>query len=164
LRGLMTPRHFLLAVMIAAPVAVWAQASPALKAPFEAMRANVGKISNAAERERWETNVAIWQVKIGRADKLEPADLAKMRASFDTMKANVAKITAAAEKERWQANCDLWQVLLAAAPNKVAKADRDKMRTTLDLIKANVAKIAVPAERERWDANHQLWVLTLRTM
>ena len=119
-------------------------------------------LGHAAERERWEANVAMWTVKMKKT-VLEADDLDIMRKPFATMKANVAKITDAAEKERWDANVAMWEVVMAA-PGKVAKPGRDAMVKALDTIKANLAKIRVAAERERWDANREMWTVTLRLM
>jgi hypothetical protein len=38
-----------------------------LQAPFEKMRANIARITEANERERWEANRDMWRVVIGRA-------------------------------------------------------------------------------------------------
>lgn len=156
-------RTVALAVAILVPAGMLAQAPPALKSQLTAMQANVGKISNAAEKERWQANAQLWDVKINRAGKLELSDIAKMRPILETMKVNVSKITDGAEKERWQANVDAWQTLIDKF-QLYAKADRDLMRARLETIKANVQKIRVAAEKERWEANRELWTLTLRTL
>jgi hypothetical protein len=156
-------RTVALAVAILVPAGTLAQAPPALKSQLTAMQANVGKISNAGEKERWQTNAQLWEVKINRVGKLELSDIAKMRPILETMKVNVSKITDGAEKERWQANVDAWQTLIDKF-QVYAKADRDLMRARLETIKANVMKIRVAAEKERWEANRELWTLTLRTL
>lgn len=160
----MNVRHLALTVLLVAiPAGAFTQAPPALKTQLTAMQANLGKIPNAGEKERWQTNATLWDVKINRVGKLELSDLAKMRPVLETMKANVAKITDAGEKERWQANVDIWQTIIDKA-QQYAKPDRDLMRARLETIKANVAKIRVAAEKERWEANRELWTITLRTL
>ena len=156
-------RYFLPALLVVVlPVAPAAQYHPALKGPNAAIQANVGRISQAAERERWQENAALWNVKVYKA-KLEPMDVEVLKARLDRMQANVNQITDGAEKERWQANCDIWKVMLNLK-YPIAKADRDAMRARLDQMKANVMKIRVPAEKERWDANLELWTVTLRVL
>ncbi|HKW03275.1 MAG TPA: hypothetical protein VJN96_25850 [Vicinamibacterales bacterium] len=152
----------LLAAMMAVPMIVWAQQTPPTpagatpKSMFERMQANVAKIADPAEKERWQANTALWNTKIGKAGSLDAADFAKMQPSFDTMQANVAKITDPAEKERWQANCALWKVMLAHG-DKLAKADLDTMKASFDVMKTNVAKIANASEKARWQTNRDLW-------
>ena len=164
----MTRRSLLIALLLVTPIAVAGQTPPpagppaALKTPFAAMQANLNRVPNAAERERWEANVTLWSVKM-KKNQLDADDIDIMKKAFGAMKANVAKVTDAAEKERWDANIAMWEVLMAA-PGKVAKAGRDQMLKSLDVIKANLAKIRVAAERERWDANREMWTVTLRLM
>lgn len=156
-------RSFLrVSLVVSLPVSLAAQYHPALKGPHAAIQANVGRISQAPERERWQENAALWNVKVYKA-KLEPMDVEVLTARLDRMQTHVSQISDGAEKERWQANCDMWKVLLSLK-YPVAKPDRDRLRAKLDLMKANVMKIRVPAEKERWDANLELWTVTLRVL
>ena len=155
-------RILLFAALMAMPKVVSAQATakPAeqqLKATFDKMQAEVAKITDVSEKERWQANTALWQVKIARTGRLDQADLAKMQASLDTMKANVARLTGAAEtaeKERWLANCELWQRALLQTGRP---ADIDTMKASLARMKTNVATITDATEKTRWQANHNLW-------
>jgi hypothetical protein len=151
-------RNLVPALLIAVPSIGVAQVARSTQATFDQMQANVAKITVQGEKERWQANADMWQVKLAHMDKLAKPELDKITASLNAMKMNVAKIAIAAEKERWQANVDLWQASLAP---KVAKADLDKMNAALSTIKANVAKITVPAEKERWEANRDLWQAVL---
>lgn len=153
---------FFLAAIVAASVVVWAQQTsskqtgPTAKASFDTMQANVAKITNPAEKERWQANTSMWQSKIGHPGKLDPADLTKLQSSFDTMKTNVAKITDPAEKERWQANTAMWQVVLGQGAT-LTPAELGTLNASLATMKANVAKISEAPEKARWQANRDLW-------
>ena len=152
----------LFAAIIAASVVMSAlqaapkQSAPTAKASFDTMQANVAKITDPAEKERWQANTAMWQTKIGHTGKLDPADLAKMQSSFDTMKANVAKIADPAEKERWQANTAMWQVVLGQGA-MLTPSELSTLNASLTTMKANVAKITEASEKARWQANRDLW-------
>ena len=56
----------LTAVVALVPLSLAAQHHPGLKGPNDALQANVTRISQAAERERWQENAAIWNVKAAR--------------------------------------------------------------------------------------------------
>jgi hypothetical protein len=153
---------YMLAVTLAAPALAWSQlptrpAPPEMKAAFARMQANVGNISGPLEKERWQANVALWQVRLGNVGRLEKADLDKMQPSFDLMKENVAKITEPAEKERWQLNRDLWQITLSQTTGKISSADMEKIKAAFDKMQANIARITGVWERGRWQANRDLW-------
>lgn len=153
--------NHVLVLAVAAPTLAWSQgtsqpAGAAMQAAFDSMQANVATIAVPHEKERWQANVALWQVRLGHMGKLEKADLGTMQASFDLMKANVAKITAPAEKERWLANRDLWQLALHQT-GKMSSADMKRMQAGFETMRANVARISAPAERGRWQANRDLW-------
>jgi len=149
---------FLFAVIVAAAVVISAQqpapkqSAPTAKASLDTMQANVAKIANPAEKERWQTNAAMWQTKIGHTGKLDPADLAKMQSSFDTMKTNVAKITDPAEKERWQANTAMWQVVVDQGGATLTPSELSTLNASLATMKANIAKITDASEKARWQA------------
>ena len=157
----MNIRTLVISALVAIPAAVSTQGLPALQAPVATMKANVGKVSSAGERERWQANASLWEIRAARTNKLEAADIAKMRPVFDAMGTNVSKISDPAEKERWQANCEMWRVLLNQT-DRIEKPAREQMRSWLAVMTANVAKIGAAAERERWDANRELWTLLLR--
>jgi hypothetical protein len=154
--------NFVFAAIIAVPVVISAQqaapkpSAPTAKSSFDTMQANVAKIADPAEKERWQANSAMWQTKIGHTGKLDPADLAKMQASFDAMKANVAKITDPAEKERWQANTAMWQVVLGQGAT-LTPAEFSTLNASLTTMKTNVTKISDAPEKARWQANCDLW-------
>lgn len=135
---------------------VWADTKSDAKASLDVMKGNVSKITEAGEKDRWQPNIDLWQIKLAQTGALAKADLYKMAALLDRIKANVAKITDAGEKERWQANVDLWQVLIAQK-GVLAKVDVEKLKSPLGKMKANVAKITEAGEKERWQANRELW-------
>ena len=66
---------YALALVVAAPAVAWSQGGADTKLPFETMQANVAKIVAPQEKERWQANVAIWQLKLDRAGAMEKADL-----------------------------------------------------------------------------------------
>jgi hypothetical protein len=152
---------YALTLVITAPVFAWSQGAPGparadMKVAFSNMQSNVTNISGPLEKERWEANIALWQVRLGHMGKLEKADIDNMRPSFNVMNANVAKITEPAERERWRANRDLWQIALTEA-DKLSSADRDKMKVAFDKMQANLVKITGVWEKGRWQANRDLW-------
>lgn len=147
----------LLALLVALPAASVAQA-PGAKTSLDQIKSNVANTSGA-EKERWSSNIQLWDVKLAQKDKLSPADVGKMKASLDAIKANVAKITEPAEKGRWEANDQLWQAVIEdAAQAPSASMVMMKMKGSLDEMKANVARITGARERQRWEANRDLWV------
>jgi hypothetical protein len=151
---------YALALVVAAPAVAWSQGGADTKLPFETMQANVAKIVAPQEKERWQANVAIWQLKLDRAGAMEKADLDKARASLDIINANIARITAVEEKERWQANRDLWEIVLSKG-DKFTPADREKIKAAYDKMNMNIARISEPSEKERWHTNRQLWQATI---
>jgi hypothetical protein len=136
------------------------QAKPDMKVTFAVMKANVAKISDAGEKERWLANKNAWDVAVSQTGKVQAADLAKVSTALGAMKTNVAKITEATEKERWQANVDLWQ-LFDSRGGSLSKADLPAANASLEKIKANVARITAAAEKERWQADRDLWQIVI---
>ncbi len=137
-----------------------AQATLELKGSFDVMKANVAKITEFGEKERWTANVDLWQIKLMQKGEISKAELEKMIALLDRTKANVAKVTEAAEKERWQANITLWQTLIAQK-GVLTKSNVDKMTAPFATIKANVAEITEPEEMERWQVNRDMWQMVI---
>jgi hypothetical protein len=83
-----------------------------MRKPFATMKANVAKITDAAEKERWDANVAMWEVVMAAPGKVAKPGRDAMVKALDTIKANLAKIRVAAERERWDANREMWTVTL----------------------------------------------------
>ncbi len=138
-----------------------AQAGPAqgkkdLKASLEAIQANVARITEAGETERWQANIELWQVKLAHTGAIAQADLAKMIRALDRIKANVVKVSEARERERWQANIELWGVLIGQK-GVLAKGDAAKLKAPYERMRANIAKISEAGEKERWGANRDMW-------
>jgi hypothetical protein len=131
-----------------------AQAKP--DARFEKMMANVAMITEAGEKERWQANLDLWQIKLAQPGVIAKTKLDKMAVSLDRIKANVAKVTEAGEKERWRANLDLWQVVITQK-GVPAKGDIEKLKAPFAKMKGNVARFTGASERERWQANLDLW-------
>lgn len=127
---------------------------------LDQIRANVAKVTDAPEKERWQGNIDLWQTKLARTDKLAAADIDKMNASLKTIRANVAKVTEPAEKARWTANADLWTAFLALKDTP-AKTEIDHMNGLVAAITSNVAKVTAADEKERWMANRDLWKTTI---
>lgn len=122
----------------------------ATMSPLDTMKANVAKVMDPGEKERWNANIDLWTMKLAMKG-MPSMDMTKMKAPMDTMKANVSKITEAGEKERWQMNCDLWEKWMAEKP------DTAKMKESLADFKTKVAGIKDVAEKERWQMNYDLW-------
>jgi hypothetical protein len=131
-----------------------------LKASLETMKANVAKVTDAGEKERWQANIALWEIQLTQKGAIAKADLDKMTSLLDRIKANVAKVAEAGEKERWQANIDLWEVLIGQK-GVLGKGDVDKLKAPFDKMKANVAKITETSEKERWEANRHAWEVVI---
>ena len=152
-------QHIVAAVASAAPIVASAQATPRQPAQasalVEQMKTNVAKIAEPTEKDRWQANLELWQLKTGLTGAATKADLDRMNLLVDRVSANVAKITAPAEKGRWQANLDMWKMVARA--DKMSKADVAKAKTLFDAMKDNVAKISDPNEKDRWQANRDLW-------
>ena len=124
-----------------------ARTKPDGKAPFDVMKANVAKITEAGEKERWQANLDLWQLKLAQTGAVAKTELDKMAVALDRIKANVAKVTEAGEKRRWQANLDLWQVVIAQK-GVPAKGDVEKLKAPFEKMKANVAKVTAAGEKE----------------
>lgn len=178
-------------LMVAAvfiPAAVMSQVAPPAtsltKARLDAMETNVSRISVAAEKERWNTNLAMWKVVFAKSGKLSTADVQSLQTSLRTIRDNVANVAPSAERERWQANIRLWQAFIggramqagqpaAAMPcgaqpgtpmsgmpgamSMQMPGARLATDAAFGRMKLNVARIAEPQERERWSANADLW-------
>lgn len=130
-------------------------AGPDTTAMLAKIKANVAKIADPQEKERWMCNIDLWDAA------LAGKPMAGLQSSVEKMKANVAKITAGLpEKDRWQANINLWQTYLADA-GKASPADTAKMKAALDGVKAKIASIADASEKERWQSNIDLWAAKL---
>ena len=127
---------------------------------LERMQANVAKITQVPEKQRWQANVTAWQTVLGSPETLSQADLAALKASLLTMRTNIATIERPAEAARWRANGILWQAFVAG--EKVSKTATEK-DSALARMKANVAKITDSSEKERWQANVDLWTALLST-
>jgi len=82
---------------------------------LDRIKANVAKVAEVGEKERWQTNIDLWQVVIGQKGVLAKSDAEKLTGPFEKMKANVGKITEAGEKGRWEANRDMWKVVIDQA-------------------------------------------------
>jgi multidrug resistance efflux pump len=82
-----------------------------MQASLDAMNANVAKITEAGEKERWQANCDMWRLVLSEPT-ISSANLATIKTRLATMKANVAKISERAEKGRWQADRDLWQSVI----------------------------------------------------
>lgn len=57
----------------AAPV----QEKTDLKGSLDAIKANVAKVTEAGEKERWQTNIDLWQIKLGHSGAIPKTDLEK---------------------------------------------------------------------------------------
>ena len=150
-----------LALAVSLPALASAQGTakpvpPGMKASYVAMQTNVARITEVAEKDRWQSNVTMWGVRLGHMGKLTPGEVSKVEMALVPMIDNVSRITDPAEKERWQANVDLWQAMENAG-DKVSVADRQKMKQRLATMIANVAKIKEAGEKGRWVANRDLW-------
>ena len=131
---------------------------PDNKTCMDKMKANVTKVSDPAEKERWAANIDLWKMKMALKKEPVPADFAKMQVVLDNIKTNTEKITEPAEKERWQANTDLWQNFISQSPTETAK-----MKESLDSLKANIANVTDAPEKERWQSNNDLWDLAIKS-
>ncbi len=145
-----------LALVQGAPV----QKNKVLKASLETMKANVAKVTEAGEKERWQANIDLWQLKLGHGRAIGKTDLHKMTGLLHRIKANVAKVTDVAEKERWQANIDLWQGLIRQK-GVLAKGHAEKLKAPFKKMKANIAKITEAGEKERWQTNREMWKVVI---
>ena len=155
----------IIGAMVAVPALLAAQGAPVqqkhdVTTTFGVMKSNVGKITAAGEKERWQANVDEWSVVVAEGGKPAKADLDKISAALATIKSNVGKLAAGAERERWQANVDLWQ-LYVTCEGAFAKPDVAAANAAFEKMKANVAKISEASEKERWIANRDLWRATI---
>ena len=153
--------HIVASVLSATPICLSAEATPARPAQtttalVERIKTNVAKITEPTEKDRWEANLELWQLKSGLTAAATKADLDRMKVLVDRISANVARITTPAEKERWQANLDMWKIVSKYA-DKLPKDDVAKVKASFERMKTNVARIPNPQERERWEANRDLW-------
>jgi len=164
-------------------------ATPGTTAVLEQMQANVSQITQPAEKERWNANLAMWKVVFAKPGKLAAADVEALRSSLKTIRANVNPIAVSAEKERWAANIRLWQAFIGGngmagppsttmtccggampmaakpMPGRAMGMPATGMRMGTDAafgrMTLNVAKISEPQEKERWQANCDLWTAVL---
>jgi hypothetical protein len=154
-------KYLLVVPMLALVTFVLAQGAPVqekqdAKTSLDAIKANVAKITEAGEKQRWQANIDLWQLKFAQPGIIAKTDLDKMTSSLDRIKANVAKVTDAQEKERWQANIDMWQVLIDQK-GVLLKGGVEKVKAPFEKMKANIAKITEAGEKQRWEANRDLW-------
>jgi len=131
-----------------------------LKASLEAIKANVAKVTEAGEKERWQANIDLWQLKVAQTGVITKTDLDKMTSSLDGIKANGGKVTEAHEKERWEANNRLWHVLIGQK-GVTGKGDAEKLKAPFEKMKTNIAKIKEAGEKERWEANRDMWQVVI---
>jgi len=143
----------LLAACTAVPVPLLAQATP--QELLGGMTANVARIGEPGERERWLANTGLWQIALAQPQPAK-AELARMSVLLERVRANIAKVTAPAERERWQANVELWTVATRARLDFRA-GDDIKLRGPFERMKLNVVAITEPGEQARWTANRDLW-------
>jgi len=141
---------------LARPQGAPVQPRPDMNASFAAMKANVAKIVDPAEKERWQANVDAWQIEIAQTGAITKAKNDKLAASLRKIRRNVARVADPAEKERWQANIGLWQLLISHK-GLLAKSDLATAKAFVETISNNVAKVTEPGEKERWTANRDMW-------
>jgi len=170
----------LFAAALLAPALVSAQVAPPAtantKTLLERMQSNVSRIGPAAEKERWNANIAMWQVLVAKPGKLSASDVSALQTSLETIRTNVATIVRPAEKERWQANVRLWQMFLrgerammgppggagsCCTQPMMNMPGRPGVDAAFGRMTLNVAKIPDSAEKDRWQANCDLWEAVL---
>jgi len=144
------------ALLLVVPTLASGQQQPAVKPPFEVMKANASAIRNMAEKERWMANVDLWEIALAPSGAVDAKDRARMDALLERIRINVARIRSAPEKARWETNIQMWQALIAGN-GLLSKTEAAKLGPMLDSLKANIADISIASEHERWQANRELW-------
>ncbi len=149
-----------LGLLLVVPTLLAGQQPAGEQPPFEVMQANVARIRNTAEKDRWMANVDLWKIALAQPGPVAAEDRSRMDALLQRIRYNVARIRNAPEKQRWETNIALWRVLIEGN-GVLSKADVATLTPQLETMKANVADISVAAEHERWQANRELWEVVL---
>lgn len=139
-----------------------AQPIPSMQAVFDSLRENVVAIASAAEKERWDANLALWRLLLDQSGAVANIDTVEAQRNIEAMKANLGGITLPEEKERWQSNLGLWQIRLARS-GTLPRSDLDKVTALLYRMNANLGRITRADELARWKANYVLWKLLFQT-
>jgi hypothetical protein len=124
---------------------------------FQVMKNNVGQIgAPASEKERWITNVAMWQAVLAHFDDPQNTNGKFLRESLQIMQANVDHVMQPGERERWDLNIALWRLMLARLDDP-SILNVAQINAALGQMDANICCIAEEGEHERWQANHDMW-------
>ena len=151
----------LIAAAMAPALAAAQGAPPAIntKTVFAIMQKNVSNIKQPLERERWDANVAMWQVVLNTNGKLTTGELDLLKSSLEKIKTNAVKIMPAGEEQRWIANIALWQAYIDG--NRPPNTKNDVAFKTFEKMKMNVDRLNDSQEKRRWEANIDLWQVQL---
>ena len=151
----------LIAASFAPALAAAQNVPPAIdtKVVFSIMQKNVANIKQPLERERWDANVAMWQVVLSTSGKLTPGELDLLKTSLERIKSNAVKIMPAGEEQRWIANIALWQAYVEG--NRPPNAKNEVVYRTFEKMKDNVSRLNDSQEKRRWEANIDLWQVQL---